>query len=420
MVGGLLALFEWEKTNRFRYLAWAWIFLSAATLTKGPIGLVIPVGIFGFWSLVTRGISLRTVVTLIGQCALVGAPVLLAASSWYIAAYMLRGPDFLDKVLEENVRRFAGTMEDEPHKHSFLFLLGTYVVGFAPWSIPWLVELWRRKQSLRSVPSAVTGWWLRQDRFLQFCALAVVVITLFFCLPDSKRSVYLLPAYPFVAVMLAGVIEAGGQISRKIARSFEVVTVVVAAGVCGVGFLWVAADASGIPLFSAYSSLIGALPPWRLVVVLALCGAWWLVLKRALPVGIETGLARSIVTVAVVTNLFVIGPVSEGLSPKGKLDAAPIAATIAQADGQPLLSFGTAQYAASFYLRRPFRRFVCSDQSGLVFVERRSMDDLEQLRGAAVRELAHIPTLLERQNREIVLVEAAPRVDGAGERRCIR
>ena len=36
-----------------------------------------------------------------------------------------------------------------------------------------------------------------------FSLLSIVVIFVFYCIPKSKRSVYLLPVYPFIAYFLA-------------------------------------------------------------------------------------------------------------------------------------------------------------------------------------------------------------------------
>ena len=41
------------------------------------------------------------------------------------------------------------------------------------------------------------------DRMRLFSLLAIVIIFVFYCIPKSKRSVYILPIYPFIAYFLA-------------------------------------------------------------------------------------------------------------------------------------------------------------------------------------------------------------------------
>jgi hypothetical protein len=60
------------------------------------------------------------------------------------------------------------------------------------------------------VSGKLSGWWNRFCTYIRemddvrlFLLLSIVLIFVFYCIPKSKRSVYLLPIYPFLAYFLA-------------------------------------------------------------------------------------------------------------------------------------------------------------------------------------------------------------------------
>ena len=72
----------------------------------------------------------------------------------------------------------------------------------------------------------VRGWWksfCQQDPLQLFCWLAVLLIFIFYCIPKSKRSVYLLPIYPFMALFFAQYLRRLAEQGSKLLRSFSIV-----------------------------------------------------------------------------------------------------------------------------------------------------------------------------------------------------
>lgn len=49
-----------------------------------------------------------------------------------------------------------------------------------------------------------------------FIWIVIIAIFVFYCIPKSKRSVYLLPIYPFMAVLIAQYLEALMQKGAKV------------------------------------------------------------------------------------------------------------------------------------------------------------------------------------------------------------
>lgn len=200
----LLSLFAWEERQLKRYPWGALLCLVAATLAKGPVGVVLPLAIFGL-HLLFQGYSFKRALL---ACISLGMPALVLAGVWYVLAFAERGEAFWAKVYYENFARFSSTMDDEPHKHSGAYLLGTLLLGFMPWTLLLLPFVWVMRErvvaslrhpiaTLRSAPALV-----------RFSTLVVLLVFGFFLIPSSKRSVYLLPAYPFLCFLSASGLEA--------------------------------------------------------------------------------------------------------------------------------------------------------------------------------------------------------------------
>jgi len=128
-----------------------------------------------------------------------------------------------------------------------------------------------------------------------FTWLTILIIFIFYCIPKSKRSVYLLPIYPFMALLIAEYLLAR---VRQGARMFKVCAVIFASLglLLTVVFAAVRADlipesiwgtgrhaAENIAFMHALRDVSLSVPQWLLValpVVAAVC-ALWLVARRA-------------------------------------------------------------------------------------------------------------------------------------------
>lgn len=214
MVGAMVSMFNFIERRR-RYLPWlAILLMTCAVLTKGPVGMLLPClcgGVYGllrgrrFW-----GLFFRFLVAGLLSCIL---PAL-----WYIAAYSQGGETFLDLAMEENFGRFTGTMSYASHENPFWYNFQTVFLGMLPYTILALMALsavkWKGSgQRLTPVTEKLCSAWkkfLTLDPITMFSITVTVLIFVFYCIPKSKRSVYLLPIYPFLAyfiVMLAGWIK---------------------------------------------------------------------------------------------------------------------------------------------------------------------------------------------------------------------
>lgn len=210
-VGALLLLYRWWERG-LKGVPWlAILLMSCATLTKGPVGSLIPCLAAGVF-LLLRGVNFFKAFLLLAAWGVMSFVLPLC---WYYAAWLHQGQEFLDLVMEENFGRMTNTMSYDscvnPWHYNFLTLLG----GYVPWVLLVLISLftldYRRLFRRSEVPvTGASGLWQgivgkvrNADPVTLFSVVCTVVIFLFYCFPQSKRSVYLMPIYPFIAYFLA-------------------------------------------------------------------------------------------------------------------------------------------------------------------------------------------------------------------------
>lgn len=171
------------------------LLLSGGVLTKGPVGAILPLGVMWVFMLI-RGAGLWRATW---QCALMFVGSLLIPALWYWAAYQRGGKEFLDLAMEENIGRFTGTMSYESHVNPWYYNVITVISGMAPYTLllligaPLLIRGYRRKTAFSF--DAIR----RTDPWVLLMWVTVLLIFIFYCIPSSKRSVYLLPIYPMLA-----------------------------------------------------------------------------------------------------------------------------------------------------------------------------------------------------------------------------
>jgi 4-amino-4-deoxy-L-arabinose transferase-like glycosyltransferase len=241
-----------------------YVAIACAVLTKGPIGLALPLMVAACWLLLIsqwgRGAVVRDSsfyscpssqpdeaapaeangwrATLRRLTPLRGVLIVgIVGGGWYLAALAEGGFAFVHKqLLAENLYRLFGHRGfNEGHRHAFYYMEGALAAGFMPWTplavLAAIQHGWRlchtpvesgssplRRPAERSegetgesgllsasVPlrgsvSTTAGERVRRFAYLLVWFAAVLV---FFNLPQSKRGVYLLPLYPALSGLVA-------------------------------------------------------------------------------------------------------------------------------------------------------------------------------------------------------------------------
>lgn len=245
MVLALYSLYRWSERGLRGLPLAAVLCMSAAFLTKGPVGVVLPCLVTFAYMWIRGSGFLR----LVWKFALVAIASCVLPVCWYVAAWTQGGDTFLELVYEENVLRFLGKMSYESHVNPWWYNVVTVVAGYVPYTLLVVMSLFVIKY--KKVKGRPREWWEKfrtyireMDNVRLFSLLAIVLIFVFYCIPKSKRSVYLLPIYPFLAYFLAEYMVYLAKRHLRTLRAFGYVLFALALVVFGA---FVAVRAGAVP-----------------------------------------------------------------------------------------------------------------------------------------------------------------------------
>ena len=301
IVISLCLLYRWDE-KECRGIPWlAVVLMGCASLTKGPVGSIFPCLVIGVFQLMRGRSFAKTFFSLAG----IGLLSLVPLGMWFWAAYQQGGKEFSDLMLEENTGRFFHKMSYESHENPIWYNFLTLIWGWIPWTLVLLISLfglkWKTMSCLPQGEGLVQrlgkAWtaFRNQSPVQLFTWLVILIIFIFYCIPKSKRSVYLLPIYPFMAVMIAEYLLALVQRGAKVFKICSVIfaslglllTIVFIAVRCGMipDSVWGTGRhaAENIAFMHALEDVSLSVPQWLLValpVIAAVC-ALRLVVKHA-------------------------------------------------------------------------------------------------------------------------------------------
>lgn len=277
MVGAVYAMYTMHGHPR-RVLA-AVLLLSGAVLTKGPVGALLPCLCMGLYMLFSGRNFWKTLLSLTGICL---ASFILPAL-WYWLAWQQGGDDFLALAWEENIGRLTGTMSYESHVNPWHYNVTSVIGGMLPWTVPVLVALcYRRVRAAVRQSLPRTGWPL-------LCAVCALTVFVFYCIPSSKRAVYLLPMYPFMAYGAAWTLNR--MANTLFMRGWAIFLAVVGM----LASLTVALLVTGCISLPKTASL-----HWWLAAVAfvpGIVGAWWICTRSRRSMGLSSAVALTYILV---------------------------------------------------------------------------------------------------------------------------
>ena len=203
-VCALYCFYRWYEKG-LKGIPWlAILLMSLGTLTKGPVGTIIPCLVTGVF-LLLRGVNFFRAFLLLSAWAILS---LILPFCWYIAAYQQGGEEFLALVMEENFGRMTNTMSYDSCVNPWHYNFVTLFAGYVPWTLLAVLSLFSLTYHKFSIQPA--AWWKRFTAWIKnmdpvdlFALTSIVATFIFYCIPQSKRSVYLMPIYPFIAYFLA-------------------------------------------------------------------------------------------------------------------------------------------------------------------------------------------------------------------------
>ncbi len=196
MVGAIYLMYyireHRPRSKRWLYVA-VWALLTCATLTKGPVGALLPCFVIGVYRLLRGDRFWPTLAKMLGLSAL----ALVLPAWWFYEAWQRGGDHFYDLMMEENIGRLTGNMSYGSHTNPIWYNFITLIAGLLPWTIFLLASCFSARKFRREP--------LKPAGLLSLCAAVLVVG--FYCIPESKRSVYLLPAYPFICYGITSLLD---------------------------------------------------------------------------------------------------------------------------------------------------------------------------------------------------------------------
>ncbi len=174
------------KTRRVVYFQAFFIAMGVASLTKGPLGFLLPFAAIIPFLMVRKEVGFLREIGL-GK----GAVIILAILCiWLVPALLIGRGELLDIIYQETIARFLGTTTHQGHYEPFYYYLPQILGGLAPWSLFLPLALyWGFKN-------------VKKGDALLFVLIWFVSTFIFFSLSAGKRADYLLPLYPAAALLI--------------------------------------------------------------------------------------------------------------------------------------------------------------------------------------------------------------------------
>ena len=200
----LLSFYDHYRQQHRGMLSLFYISLALATLTKGPVAILLMVLAVLPFLLIERRLSFLKELHLPW-----GVPLfLLVAAPWFIAISLKEKQFFSFFFIDQHLLRFL----TEKHKRTgpIYYFLPVLFGGLFPWSL--------------LIPRSVVALWRRSELTIFF--LWSLVIFLFFSLSKSKLPPYILPLFPSVSLILGYFFQKEWD-TRRIARPEKITYFVV-------------------------------------------------------------------------------------------------------------------------------------------------------------------------------------------------
>jgi 4-amino-4-deoxy-L-arabinose transferase-like glycosyltransferase len=184
--GACWALWEWFSRQRRQGALIAGMCMGLATLTKGPVGVVLP-ALSGLTYLTVR----CQLPKLWERNALMCLGAFLAVTlSWFAPAVAQGGMEYAQTtLLHHSLERYVRAWE---HTAPWYFYLGAFPVEFLPWTL-FLPQALLAGARLHPHQRR-DGWW--------FALCWLLTMLGFFSISTGKRDIYILPAFPAAALLV--------------------------------------------------------------------------------------------------------------------------------------------------------------------------------------------------------------------------
>lgn len=228
---GLLLFFYGSIRGKAYAYILSSIAFALATLTKGPIGLLLPGAVIFSYLLIIRDFKIIRKIPVI-WCVVV---FLAAALPWYLVMHKIHGKAFIDAFFGfQNITRF---LESE-HEIGAQVYYNIPIVfgGLFPWSVFLPLGFWR------VFKTAFTKENIHRNHAI-FILLWFFIIFIFFSVSSTKLPTYIFPSFAALALIVAFVWDeflrndAPKSVSRGMKWSYYLLLAAIVLGMAGLYLL---------------------------------------------------------------------------------------------------------------------------------------------------------------------------------------
>jgi len=177
--------------KRFLFVALFYLGMAGAFLSKGIIGVAIPMGTAVVFLIIKKDLTAMRKLLLRPEFLFFLLPVLL----WVGSVWWLEGPDIIREVIRQSLWRFLSPSTD--HAKPFTFYFARVFIAPMPWTLLFLVLLWYRWGPTHSREPLLHG------SLLKFALVWSLIVFVGLSMASAKRNLYLGPIYPAVALLAA-------------------------------------------------------------------------------------------------------------------------------------------------------------------------------------------------------------------------
>lgn len=201
---GLASFYMLYSTGRAAWVPGLYLAIGLAVLTKGPVGFLLPAGTI-FLFIMTVGPRMKIFREIrLGWGILIICAVVIP---WYGAMFRLHGEDFWKGFfLHHNIERFTSVIGG--HAGAPFYYLGVLAVGFFPWVafLPASVVTIFSGSNLPGTRNLLRKF-TENRPFEWFLLLWIGVVFIFFTIAGTKLPSYIAPAFPALAIWVAGYLD---------------------------------------------------------------------------------------------------------------------------------------------------------------------------------------------------------------------
>ena len=165
----------------------AGIFCGLSALTKGPVGVLLPLIVLTGFLFVKKQFDVKHLKVYF----IILFFALLVSLPWYLKVHFATNGEFIREFFfEHNLKRFTSIVGEHPGP--FWFYIPVVLGGFIPWTFFFLA----------AIPSLSKHWFKKTfNKLLLFSFVWVIIVFLFFSFSTTKLATYILLIFPPLSII---------------------------------------------------------------------------------------------------------------------------------------------------------------------------------------------------------------------------